>query len=354
MAGTRERTEGQDALVCATETVAASNIWNSVEGIDVTAITDGAVCYVRSTDASFRWRQDSVAAPAPGLVVLPAQLSVADAGRWLLIPAGGVVAEPGAPDMSVQYNKAGLFTGSPNFLFSEPVGAGAGPNVTLKSSSNLDFATGYLINDSLGAISLVLSFSEDPNPANNFSTVGGAGFFQVDAFSGDLQLKALNRVRLRSGLVEWLWPLAEGPAGAVLTTNGSGQLTFTPPAVSAGTAVGTTIVWDGTVWKQVGILTGANLANADATLVVANGSRRVMLAATLTANRTLTLSPTATKDDVLVVEVYDTTAFTIAFVNGGPAAGTLYTMPGSVKRSASFKFDGTNWVFQGSMYLVGG
>lgn len=90
---------------------------------------------------------------------------------------------------------------------------------------------------------------------------------------------------------------------------------------------------------------GAALTDADATLQVGDGFWRRMPAATLGANRTLTLGTTnAVAGDTLTITREDVGAFTLAVVNGGPGAGTLLTFPVSEKWWADFYFNGTNWV----------
>lgn len=122
---------------------------------------------------------------------------------------------------------------------------------------------------------------------------------------------------------------------------------------ASATDSGATPVFDGTQWQSVGVLTGDTLTDADETLLIADGSRRVLPSLPLTANRTKTLSATATDGDIIVIERYDTSAYTVAVVDAASVA-TLYTLPAGAKRSAAFKFDGTNWSFQGSLLLVGG
>lgn len=92
---------------------------------------------------------------------------------------------------------------------------------------------------------------------------------------------------------------------------------------------------------------GANLADADATITKAQGSWRKLPAATLSANRAVTLGTTgANPGDQITVTRLDLTAFTLAFINGGAGAGTLYTMPVSKLGWAKFQFDGTNWALR--------
>lgn len=92
---------------------------------------------------------------------------------------------------------------------------------------------------------------------------------------------------------------------------------------------------------------GTALTDADATIAVAAGKWRKMPAATLSANRAITLGTTgAVADDQIQVTRLDVGAFTLAFVNGGAGAGTLYTMPVSKLAHAVFQFDGTNWALR--------
>ncbi len=99
-----------------------------------------------------------------------------------------------------------------------------------------------------------------------------------------------------------------------------------------------------------GVLTaprGADLGNADATIQWSEGRRRVLPAATVNAARAYTLgvagSPVPRKGVRLRVTVLDATANTKAFVNGGPGAGTLLTIPVSQVGFGEFEFNGTDW-----------
>ncbi len=93
---------------------------------------------------------------------------------------------------------------------------------------------------------------------------------------------------------------------------------------------------------------GANIT-ATATAQWSDGLRRV-IPPTLGANITITLGVAAGADGRLPVAGKrwqftrtDVAAFTVAFVNGGPGAGTLKTLPVSAIGFAEFEFDGTNW-----------
>ncbi len=92
---------------------------------------------------------------------------------------------------------------------------------------------------------------------------------------------------------------------------------------------------------------GPNIS-ATATVQWSDGLRRVITG--LAANATITLGVAAGADGRLPVAGKrwqftrtDTGAFTVAFVNGGPGAGTLKTLAVSVIGFAEFEFDGTNW-----------
>jgi len=92
---------------------------------------------------------------------------------------------------------------------------------------------------------------------------------------------------------------------------------------------------------------GSNLTDASATIHPTGGGWRVLPAATLTANRTLTLGTTNAREGCrITVTRLDATAYTFAIVNGGSGAGTLVTMPVSSKYWAEFYFDGTDWVLR--------
>ncbi len=93
---------------------------------------------------------------------------------------------------------------------------------------------------------------------------------------------------------------------------------------------------------------GANVT-ATGTVQWSDGLRRV-IPPTLGANLTITLGVAAGADGRLPVAGKrlaftrtDVAAFTVAFVNGGPGAGTLKTLPVSAIGYAEFEFDGTNW-----------
>ena len=98
---------------------------------------------------------------------------------------------------------------------------------------------------------------------------------------------------------------------------------------------------------------GADLTDANATLVVGGKRWRTLPAATLTANRTATLGTTnAAAGDTIGITRLDVGAFTYAIANGGAGGGTLATMPVSARAHLVAYFDGTNWSHRASGLLL--
>jgi hypothetical protein len=94
---------------------------------------------------------------------------------------------------------------------------------------------------------------------------------------------------------------------------------------------------------------GDDLTNADATILVSGNRTRVLPAATLTANHTLTLDDEgAVEGDELFIVRNDATAYTYTIVNGGAGAGNVAVMPVSNRAWCHARFDGTNWIHLGS------
>lgn len=88
----------------------------------------------------------------------------------------------------------------------------------------------------------------------------------------------------------------------------------------------------------------AALADTDETITYAQGAWRKLAAATLSAGRSKTLGTAgATAGDQIEITRIDVSANTLAVINGGGGAGTLFTFPVSKIGSAKFQFDGTNW-----------
>jgi hypothetical protein len=122
------------------------------------------------------------------------------------------------------------------------------------------------------------------------------------------------------------------------------------PASSAALAPYQQFTYNGASWVGIGILS-ATLTDANVTVDCGssvagtlNANQFVLPAATLTTNRTVTLgTDSAVLGESITIARLDVTANTLAIVNGGVGAGTIYTFPASQKRVSTFVFDGTNW-----------
>lgn len=89
---------------------------------------------------------------------------------------------------------------------------------------------------------------------------------------------------------------------------------------------------------------GDDLTDFDATILISGNRTRVLPAATLTANRTVTLGIAgAVVGDELFIVRNDATAYTYTAINGGTAAGNVAVMPVSNRAWCRARFDGTDW-----------
>lgn len=79
------------------------------------------------------------------------------------------------------------------------------------------------------------------------------------------------------------------------------------------------------------------------TLTLAGGGWYTIPAGTLTEDIVLTLgTANAEAGDCFEITRLDVSAFTVTIVNGGPAAGTLVTLPGSTRAFAKACFNGAD------------
>jgi hypothetical protein len=94
---------------------------------------------------------------------------------------------------------------------------------------------------------------------------------------------------------------------------------------------------------------GDDLTDANATILVSGNRLRILPAATLTANHTLTLDDEgAVQGDELHIVRNDATAYTYTLINGGTGLGNVAVMPISNRAWCRARFDGTNWIHIGS------
>lgn len=98
---------------------------------------------------------------------------------------------------------------------------------------------------------------------------------------------------------------------------------------------------------------GEDLTNAAATIYPSGKRWRVLPAATLSANRVLTLgvgssTVSVVEGDWIYITREDVGAYTFTILNGGVGAGNVAVMPVSQRAWCLAYFDGTNWVHKGS------
>lgn len=102
------------------------------------------------------------------------------------------------------------------------------------------------------------------------------------------------------------------------------------------------------IGTQTSQVSGTNVPNAAATTVQRVGRVSRYLVPTIGQATTVTLGTTgAVVGDLMRIVRTDTSAFTLAVVNGGAGAGTLATLIASKVGFVEAWFDGTNWLFDG-------
>lgn len=132
------------------------------------------------------------------------------------------------------------------------------------------------------------------------------------------------------------------------------QLLYLPSASTNLKSTTQTGIVDTGVMPAVSAFTGQTPSNVNATATAMTDTSPTLqvttsrwfsaAAALFTNNRTVTLGTTgAYAGDQMSFTRNGTEAFTVAFVNGGPGAGTMLTWPASKQNSAIFQYDGTNW-----------
>jgi hypothetical protein len=91
MAGTTEITQTTGSYISqytyVVDNPPVSNELNSLESIEVQSVADGATCYVRDTDKTWRWDDDSLSAVS-ATVILPLGQLVGTPGRWIEVSSG--------------------------------------------------------------------------------------------------------------------------------------------------------------------------------------------------------------------------------------------------------------------------
>lgn len=99
---------------------------------------------------------------------------------------------------------------------------------------------------------------------------------------------------------------------------------------------------------------GDDLGDASATITISGGRWRVLPAATLTADRTLTIDDAgAVEGDEILVTRNGIESFKLTLANGGAGAGTIAAMPSGSRAWCLMRFDGTNWIHAASGVALG-
>ena len=141
--------------------------------------------------------------------------------------------------------------------------------------------------------------------------------------------------------------------------NGLATLATTPTAanITDASAVGRSMLTAATAVLQAEGLgseiptAGTNLGDANATLTIAGGAQYILPAATLTANRVITLGVTGSPitTDTIVILRRGTEAFTLTVQDD--AATLLVVMPASTRMAAYFRYNGTHFVATSSVRI---
>lgn len=96
---------------------------------------------------------------------------------------------------------------------------------------------------------------------------------------------------------------------------------------------------------------GADLGDANATITIAGGAQYILPAATLTANRVITLGVTGSPitGETIAILRRGTEAFTLTVQDD--AATSLLVMPASMRLAAYFRFNGTHFVLASAIRI---
>jgi hypothetical protein len=243
------------------------------------------------------------------------------------IGGGGTVTGTGTNEQIATWSGASAIGGSSTLTTS--TGPGNGRVVTLGGSST----TGSVYLTLQGDSATLVFYGDDGVEIGSWSADADGGSSTLAKATGKTLAIDATSLALTTAL-----PLTSGGTG-----------------LSAAGTKGQVLVTDGSAFlMSSGVKTkSADLTDANATVNVSDGSRFILPASTLSTGRTLTLGTSGSpmNGETVTIERYDATANTYAVANGGPAGGTIFTFPVSVKRTANFYFDGTNWVYLNTWYL---
>ena len=162
-------------------------------------------------------------------------LSTDGSGNLTFITAG----TPDLPDRSIQFNNAGGFGGDAEFVYT----VSGSDNYIDLSNTTSDGSTGLRIFDETATQSM--GFLYDDSTSTGIVTTFASANLEVSG-SNNLVLSANSSLILDGG-TPLTWAGSDGTNGQALTTDGSGNLSFTTVASpSTGPVVGTVVNTDAT------------------------------------------------------------------------------------------------------------
>jgi hypothetical protein len=262
-----------------------------------------------------------------GVVRLGAVATTAETGAIRMQSATGVYSRNAADSA----NLALIATDSSNNLF---VGDAANAGLYLNTSGGIVFQTDTATRLTLGDDQLEFASS-----------------IRAD-FAGEIAISRQDTTLIESS-----------GAGLVTLPSGSLSLGASSAAVSASntarikydnTLKKLYVSIDGAAYEQLNngtaLATGTNLTDGNATITVAQ--RYVLPASTLSTDRTLTITPPATVGAGFLIEVGTQGSGNDYLINnGGPGAGTLYTVVGATRFAVWAVSNGTDMLLSAIMPL---
>lgn len=102
--GTELEAEGLQGFRVTSVLAGGSTLVNSLEGLNVPMLVNGALAYVSATGDVYRWNSASTLAAVGTVVVLPNGQAPATPGRWILETPGNSVESLAVTDTGVQQN----------------------------------------------------------------------------------------------------------------------------------------------------------------------------------------------------------------------------------------------------------
>lgn len=231
-------------------------------------------------------------------------------------------------------------------------GSAAGAVIVARAATTADRSLTGLTNTNLDGVTpvagdvILVRANTDPVENGLYVAAAGAWTRMKDSENADvLKSGLLVQVEEGSTLADKLYALTTNDPFVVGTDAIAFAESTAKGAVATTSAAGLMSAADKAFLDSEHEAAGTAIGDADGNIAIAGGKWRVL--ATLSGNRSYTLQTTgAVAGDQITVTRTSTAANTAAFINGGPGAGTLLTMPNSKVAFAKFQFDGTNWALR--------